>query len=55
MNSAYQLLGFGGTALGTLVGGVVAARAGLAAPFWCAGAAMVVVTVVAWGPLRSTG
>jgi MFS family permease len=53
VNSAYALFGVGSLALGAVVGGVVAARFGLTAPFWCSFAAMSVLTVACW-PILST-
>ena len=48
VNSAYALFGFGSLALGAVAGGVLAARYGLTAPFWCSFAAMTVLTVACW-------
>ena len=39
VNSAYALFGFGSLALGAVAGGLLAARYGLTAPFWCSFAA----------------
>jgi len=52
VNSVYMLASVGGAAIGSLLGGVLAQRFGLAAPFAMAFVAMVVMTVVAWRPLR---
>ncbi|HET9557689.1 MAG TPA: MFS transporter, partial [Actinomycetota bacterium] len=48
VNSAYALFGFGSLSLGAVAGGVLAARYGLTAPFWCSFAAMTVLTVTCW-------
>jgi predicted MFS family arabinose efflux permease len=53
VNSAYALFGFGSLSLGAIVGGVLAARAGLTAPFWCSFAAMAALTLACW-PLLSS-
>ena len=53
VNSAYALFGVGSLALGAIVGGAVAARYGLTAPFWCSFVAMTVLTVACW-PILST-
>jgi MFS family permease len=47
-NSVYFLFGVGGSALGALLGGLVARPLGLTAPFWGAFAIMIVLTAVAW-------
>ncbi len=47
VNSAYRLMASGATALGAPLGGFLAQRYGLTAPFWIATAALVVVTVAA--------
>lgn len=52
VNSVYLLASVGGAALGSALGGLLAQRFGLAAPFAIAFVAMVVMTVVAWHPLR---
>ncbi|MEV1117845.1 MFS transporter [Actinosynnema sp. NPDC049800] len=49
VGSAYSLLSVGGSALGTLVGGLPARRFGVTAPFWFA----VVVVAVAWRPFAA--
>lgn len=46
--SVYQLASVGGSVIGALLGGVVAARFGLLAPFWLAFALVAVMTVLAW-------
>lgn len=53
ITSVYSLLDLGGAALGSLVGGAVAQAYGIVPTFWTAAAAMAVVTVVAWRPLRA--
>ncbi|MFI5691740.1 MFS transporter [Kribbella sp. NPDC051586] len=52
VNSVYLLASVGGAAIGSVLGGVLAQRYGLAAPFAIAFVAMVLMTVVAWRPLR---
>ena len=52
VNSVYMLASVGGAAIGSALGGVLAQRFGLAAPFAAAFVAMVLMTVVAWRPLR---
>jgi MFS family permease len=52
VNSTYLLASIGGAAIGSALGGVLAQRFGLAAPFAIACAGMVVVTAAAWRPLR---
>ena len=47
-NSAYALFGFGSLSLGAVAGGLLAARYGLTAPFWCSFVAMTVLTVTCW-------
>jgi MFS family permease len=53
VNSVYLLASVGGAAIGSALGGVLAQRFGLAAPFAIAFGAMVVMTVAAWRPLRN--
>ncbi|WP_157440564.1 hypothetical protein [Actinokineospora inagensis] len=48
----YILLVIGGSAVGGLVGGLVARLSGITGPFWCAGVAMVVLTAVVWRGFR---
>jgi hypothetical protein len=48
----YLLASVGGAAIGAGLGGVLAQHYGLAAPFAIAFVAMVLMTVVAWRPLR---
>lgn len=53
VNSVYLLASVGGAAVGSALGGVLAQRFGLAAPFAIAFVAMVVTTAVVWRPLRN--
>jgi MFS family permease len=53
VNSAYALFGFGSLSLGAIAGGVLAARYGLTAPFWCSFVAMTLLTLACW-PILST-
>jgi MFS family permease len=53
VNSVYLLASVGGAAVGSALGGVLAQQFGLAAPFAIAFVAMVVMTLVAWRPLRN--
>ena len=48
VNSAYALFGFGSLSLGAIAGGVLAARYGLTAPFWCSFVAMTLLTLACW-------
>jgi predicted MFS family arabinose efflux permease len=48
VNSAYALFGYGALSLGAVAGGVLAARYGLTAPFWCSFAVMSLLTVACW-------
>ncbi|MDX2974243.1 MFS transporter [Kribbella solani] len=52
VNSTYLLASVGGAAIGSALGGVLAQRFGLAAPFAVSCVAMVLMTLVAWRPLR---
>lgn len=52
VNSVYLLASVGGAAIGSALGGVLAQQFGLAAPFAVAFVAMVLMTAVAWRPLR---
>jgi MFS family permease len=52
VNSVYLLASVGGAAIGSALGGVLAQQYGLAAPFAIAFVAMVLMTAVAWRPLR---
>jgi predicted MFS family arabinose efflux permease len=53
VNSAYALFGYGSLSLGAVAGGLLAARFGLTAPFWCSFAAMSALTVACWPVLTS--
>jgi Na+/melibiose symporter-like transporter len=53
VNSAYALFGVGSVSLGAIAGGVLAARYGLTAPFWCSFVAMSLLTLACW-PILST-
>jgi MFS family permease len=53
VNSVYLLASVGGAAIGSGLGGVLAQHFGLAAPFAIAFAGMVLMTAVAWQPLRN--
>jgi MFS family permease len=53
VNSAYALFGYGSLSLGAVAGGLLAARYGLTAPFWCSFAAMTTLTLACW-PILST-
>lgn len=48
VNSSYTTIGIGTTALGAPLGGLLAARFGLAAPFWFAACGMSLLTIVVW-------
>jgi predicted MFS family arabinose efflux permease len=48
VNSCYFLFAIGGSAIGALLGGVVAGELGITAPFWLAFAGMGALTVLAW-------
>lgn len=48
VNSVYNTFSFGGFALGSLVGGLLAREFGLTAPFWVAAVAVAVVAILAW-------
>lgn len=52
VTSVYSLLDLGGAALGSLLGGAVASAYGIVPTFWTAAAAMGVIVVLAWRPLR---
>jgi MFS family permease len=52
VNSVYLLASVGGAAIGSGLGGVLAQRFGLVAPFAAAFVGMVLMTAVAWRPLR---
>jgi MFS family permease len=53
VNSVYALASVGGAALGSLLGGLLAQRFGLVAPFVTAFVGMVATTASAWRPLRN--
>ena len=53
VNSAYAAFAYGGTSLGALLGGLLARRFGLTAPFWCSFAAMALLALVAWRVLSA--
>jgi MFS family permease len=53
VTSVYMLGGVGGIALGTLIGGMVAARWGVLAAFWFAFVGSFVVLLWLWGPMRN--
>ena len=53
VNSAYAAFAYGGTSLGALVGGLLARRFGLTAPFWCSFAVMALLALVAWRVLSA--
>jgi Na+/melibiose symporter-like transporter len=48
VGSIFALFGFGSLSLGAVAGGLLAARYGLTAPFWCSFAAMSVLTLACW-------
>ncbi|BBH71176.1 MFS transporter [Actinoplanes sp. OR16] len=53
VGSVYALLETGGAALGTLLGGAMAATWGLTTPFWIAAAEMTTILAVTWRPLAA--
>lgn len=53
VSGVYALFDAGGATVGLLLGGVFARELGITAPFWLAGAAMVLVAATAWVPLRA--
>jgi MFS family permease len=53
VNSVYAVFSYGGSSLGALLGGLVAGRFGLTAPFWCGFAVVAVLAVAAWPTLSS--
>ena len=55
VGSVYQLASVTGSALGALLGGLVAARFGLLAPFWIAFALVAAMVGLAWRPLAAVG
>jgi MFS family permease len=52
VGSVYALFDAGGATVGLFLGGLFARALGITAPFWIACAAMILVTVMAWNPLR---
>jgi MFS family permease len=54
VNSGYAVLSYGGSSLGALLGGLVARRFGLTAPFWSGFVAIALLAAVAW-PTLNTG
>ena len=52
VNSVYFLFDLGGAALGTLLGGALAAAQGITAPFWLASGAVALLTVATWRRFR---
>jgi MFS family permease len=54
VNSAYAVFSYGGSSLGALLGGLLAGRFGLTAPFWCGFVAIALLAAVAW-PVLSSG
>lgn len=52
VGSVYSLLDVGGAALGSLLGAALARVWGLTTPFWIAAAAMALIAITAWRPLR---
>jgi MFS family permease len=54
VNSAYAVCSFGGVSLGALLGGALAGRFGLTAPFWSSFVVMTLLALVAW-PVLSSG
>jgi predicted MFS family arabinose efflux permease len=55
VTSVYMIGSVGALALGTLIGGVVAQRWGVLAPFWFAGAGAAVTTALIWRSLVNVG
>ncbi|MEU6999666.1 MFS transporter [Nonomuraea sp. NPDC046570] len=53
VGSVYALTQVSGAAAGSLLGGLIAQAASINTPFWVAAAAMTVVAVAAWRPLRA--
>jgi MFS family permease len=54
VSSVYFLFDLGGAALGTLLGGGLAAALGITAPFWLGSGAVALLTVAAWRRLTPT-
>jgi MFS family permease len=51
VSSVYLLLETGGAAVGSVLGGLLAGAFGLTAPFWIAGAEMVLIALASWRAL----
>ena len=51
VNSAYAVFSYGGSSLGALLGGLLAGRFGLTAPFWCGFVTVAILAVAAWPTL----
>ena len=54
VNSAYDMIGKGTSALGVVVGGLLAANFGLVSPFWFAAFGMALLTLVVWPVFRDS-
>ncbi len=54
VNSAYDMIGKGTSALGVVVGGLLAANFGLVSPFWFAASGMTLLTLVVWPVFRDS-
>jgi MFS family permease len=54
VNSAYALLAYGGASLGALLGGLLAGRFGLTAPFWAGFVVVTLLAAAAWPILSSS-
>nr|WP_042196075.1 MFS transporter [Kibdelosporangium sp. MJ126-NF4]CEL22388.1 Antibiotic efflux protein [Kibdelosporangium sp. MJ126-NF4]CTQ89243.1 Antibiotic efflux protein [Kibdelosporangium sp. MJ126-NF4] len=52
VTSVYSLVDFAGAAVGSLLGGLFASSMGITAPYWIAAGTMVLISAVAWRPLR---
>lgn len=50
VQSVFMMFAIGGNVFGALLGGPLARRHGVTAPFWCSAAAMAALTAVAWRP-----
>lgn len=55
VNGVYRLIGTGPAPLGAIAAGGIAKGLGVAAPFWLAGAALLLLAVLAGGPLLRMG
>jgi MFS family permease len=53
VNGAYAVFSYGGASLGALLGGMLAGRFGLTAPFWCGFVAVAILALAAWPTLSS--